>query len=191
MVLGHNQHKKCTWCNKTLTLLYFYKTKYTKIGFTSWCKQCIRKAVRDHRLKFPKRKKESTARWYRKNKSKVRRKYLLWAINNKHRIRVIQKRYRLKHPDRLKLTRKKWAKTHRNYIRATRKAYAHRVKMQQPRWVNKEALRSIYLNCPKGYHVDHIIPLKGKNVSGLHVPWNLQYLTPKQNQRKSNKLLVA
>lgn len=51
----------------------------------------------------------------------------------------------------------------------------------------QEGIRRFYKNTPKGMVVDHIIPLQGRLVSGLHVVWNLQYLTPEENMRKGNK----
>lgn len=55
-----------------------------------------------------------------------------------------------------------------------------------PKWANLFKIKEIYNNCPDGYHVDHIIPLQGKNVCGLHVENNLQYLTAFENMSKGN-----
>lgn len=66
-------------------------------------------------------------------------------------------------------------------------------KQATPKWVDLVVIYEIYKNCPPGYHVDHIVALKGvtydnRRVCGLHVPWNLQYLPASVNIRKSNKV---
>lgn len=70
----------------------------------------------------------------------------------------------------------------------------HRVKYKcaklkrTPLWANLDNIKEIYKNCPDGFHVDHIVPLQGKNVSGLHVENNLQYLPAIDNLKKSNRV---
>lgn len=56
-----------------------------------------------------------------------------------------------------------------------------------PPWVDRKALAAVWRDRPDGMQVDHIIPINGETVSGINVPWNLQYLTPAENARKGNK----
>jgi len=74
--------------------------------------------------------------------------------------------------------------TYKYYLAARKQ----RVKTATPPWANLHAIEEFYRLCPKGYHVDHILPVNGKNVSGLHVIDNLQYLIAEENLRKSNKI---
>jgi len=63
----------------------------------------------------------------------------------------------------------------------------------RPPWVEAHLFRPIYEECVRKsretgieHHVDHIVPLQGKNVCGLDVPWNLQILKASENCAKSN-----
>jgi hypothetical protein len=64
-------------------------------------------------------------------------------------------------------------------------------KYRTPAWANLDAIKTIYANCPEGYHVDHVIPLQGKNVSGFHIESNLQYLSASENSKKFNKYQIT
>jgi 5-methylcytosine-specific restriction endonuclease McrA len=47
--------------------------------------------------------------------------------------------------------------------------------------------RQITLLTGVKHEVDHIVPICGESVSGLHVPWNLRVITREENSKKSNK----
>lgn len=63
----------------------------------------------------------------------------------------------------------------------------HLIRKQEIAKLYKKEIQQIYFDCPDGMVVDHEVPIKGKTVCGLHVPWNMQYLTPSQNSQKNNK----
>lgn len=56
-----------------------------------------------------------------------------------------------------------------------------------PKWADLAAIAKFYDECPGGYVVDHVIPLRGHRVSGLHVLENLQYIPRLDNIAKSNR----
>ena len=70
---------------------------------------------------------------------------------------------------------------------AARVAYEQSKAKRIPPWANLEAIKAIYQEAAiKGLTVDHVVPLRGKYVSGLHVENNLQLLTKSENSRKGN-----
>lgn len=103
------------------------------------------------------------------------------------------RKYCTANPERKRISNRRWQLTHPGH-RAANEARRRATKLRAtPKWLTKEQLeeiRQFYLNCPKGYHVDHIHPLKGKGLCGLHVPWNLQYLTASENVHKYNNIGV-
>lgn len=68
------------------------------------------------------------------------------------------------------------------------------VRVATPQWVDRRAIEVVYIAAARitaesgiQHHVDHIVPLRGENVCGLHVPWNLQPLPAKANLQKGNR----
>ena len=93
---------------------------------------------------------------------------------------------------------REWQRENREHLRAYQREYygpkykerngtnAKRLRERQV-YDDKKEIAEFYRNCPEGHHVEHIVPLNGKNVSGLHTVSNLQYLPATENLRKSNK----
>ena len=68
------------------------------------------------------------------------------------------------------------------------------VKRQTPPWADLDAIEAVYIRArrmsgdrPGSYHVDHIIPLQGRLISGLHIANNLRIIPARYNLKKSNK----
>lgn len=97
--------------------------------------------------------------------------------------------YRKKNSEIIKKKIKIYAQLNKGKINAKTNKYRISKLQSIPKWVNLEKIKEIYTNCPKGFHVDHIIPLQGKLVSGMHVETNLQYLPKEKNISKGNKFI--
>ena len=96
--------------------------------------------------------------------------------------------------------RNPWKANHKTQIRADTKARRRKHRDATPPWLSrkqKSEIRQLYQiamtmtqTTGEQYVVDHIIPLQGETVCGLHVPWNLRVITQEENLKKSNKLLA-
>lgn len=126
--------------------------------------------------------------YYLANKERIRAQQKLYYQNNKEKCRVISERWRKENPDKVAALRRARLIRVPHDVRAAKSAYKRRCRVQMPLWADKSAIKEIYKQASqRSLTVDHIIPLKGKTVCGLHVESNLQLLTKSENSSKHNK----
>jgi galactokinase len=146
-----------------------------------------------------------SAKYAQKNKEKVLNASKKWNNANKEKLNCSTKKYFDKIKDTIEFKKKnservkKWAKENPDKV-AEQSANKRATKLQRiPKWLSEEQknkIKEYYLTArilsnafDEEFHVDHIVPLRGKFVSGLHVPWNLTILTAQENMSKSNKFI--
>lgn len=163
--------KVCTSCNSTKPISEYSSNQ-------SKCKPCNALA---------------TAEWRRNNREKVKayNKYYFKEVG--YTLSPAQKeRARIRNRERIRENREGFnekrrakrdcAKEYRSGNKIVRRL--HKERNLGGHW-DKE-VKNFISNKPEGHSVDHIIPLRSEIVSGLHVPWNLQYLSRLENSLKGN-----
>lgn len=159
--------KTCISCNidKPRNAEHFFYRNKARGWFSSWCKDCRKKKRQESRLT------ENATQRRRRRKASIR--YCATCMD----VRVYQNNTYCPDCSANKLRERK---------RRDKCLYRSRLRKATPPWANKRLIKRFYEMCPKGMVVDHIIPIRGKTISGLHVVENLQYMTPEENVKKSN-----
>lgn len=148
---------------------------------------------------------EQRAEWQKTHPEKTREAWQKYQANNPEKCRAAALRSYYKNPD----TCKTWVANNKEKVKAIQKAWRQRNPsavtaqtnkrraakiLRTPLWADQDKIKSYYNVCAffnevngyAKYHVDHIVPLKGKTVSGLHVHNNLQIILAEENLRKGN-----
>lgn len=126
-------------------------------------------------------RKEYDKAYYLANKEKAKASARKWAMENPERRKEIQAKNQKK-----SLAQRAYAQKKRQTIQSK----------AMPKWLTEEdinIMKNLYTEASSSdgsLEVDHIIPLQGKLVCGLHVPTNLQLLPSSDNRKKNNKFEV-
>ena len=150
---------------------------------------------REYARKNAEKNKARAKEWYEENKQQALKSRKKWREANKKKMKGYAKRWAEENKDHKNELSKVWKKENKEKVLAnTRKRQAAKLNAT-PAWADKVAIEYVYYAAKviervygTKWHVDHIIPLKGKNVCGLHVENNLQLLAPLDNLKKSNSL---
>lgn len=190
--------KQCSKCKQQKDETEFYKNKARNDGLNGKCKDCDKAYV----LQWAKDNKERiNARnraWAKANPIKNSVRVKRWQKVNPEKTRSISKAWRTNNKEAAKQSMANWQKKNKSVMlfhlskRRTSKLNAC------PKWlsaIDKAQIQECYdISQAKFmqngiiHNVDHIIPLQGENVCGLHVPWNLQVIPASHNFSKGNRM---
>ena len=183
--------KKCSICKEVKSLSEFNKNKRKKDGYSTDCKYCSKIYAEQYRNSNKEKLLQQSRNFKEENREFINSK-------NRERYHLIKKQ----DSDFMEKKRKSnrlYKSLNKGKINSdTAKRYLS--KMNRLCLTTKEDLKIISEIYKKAaeltkatgikYHVDHIIPLQGKLVSGLHLPLNLQILTEQDNCSKHNNYIV-
>jgi len=154
----------CTHCGNTIS-------KEESVNNFCRCEACRKEKNNKWGRENKEWRKEYEKQYYKENKEKINDRHRNYYVENKDKV--------------LKRQKKHYEENKQSILARKNIQRVNRLK-RMPKWADKYEIGLIYADCPEGFHVDHIIPLQGEKVSGLHVPENLQYLPAKENLKKSN-----
>lgn len=186
--------KICTKCKISKSLEEFMKRNASKDGRSPRCKVCLKEGAHLDYLKHKQKRNENCSQYQKANRNianaAVQRHY------KRNRKRILQDRKTLYESNTaFRESRQEYG---RNYVKTNRwrstannASYRAKKRNATPKWLTdlqiEETKLIYYIAKCLNLEVDHIIPIRGKNVSGLHVPWNMQLLTRTENIRKGNR----
>jgi hypothetical protein len=132
---------------------------------------------------------ERGAEWRENNRDKARASCRNWIKNNPEKARANNHNWIKNNPEKARENSRRWAIE--NPGKATAKTMRRdAAKLQRtPTWADHDAIGAIYeqSGTMSDHQVDHIIPLQGELVSGLHVDYNLQIIPRSENASKKNQ----